>query len=132
MGDENDAKWLAENVLLPALERIEGQIAETNKRMEERDGKLWKALDEVKECQTKLKVKDAEIEGDIEKIKAEKKATEQILIRHVENREKHYNPFYTESLGEKLWRKKPEIAAGGILGTVLSIIALILTKVWGG
>jgi len=103
-----------------------------NKRMEERDGKLWEALDNVRDCQTKLKVKDAEIEGCMKKLDAEKKATENILLEHVRNKKKHYNPYYYETTRAKLWRKKAEITAGGILGTALSIIALILTKLWGG
>lgn len=51
--------------------------------------------------------------------------------KHIDDPKIHYNPYYSESIPQKLWRKKPEIAAGGGLGTVIVGIIIALLSRYG-
>jgi len=114
MNDE--AKWLAENVVLPKLEALD-------KKLEKRDDTIWLAIEEGRKERTVLLIQCANIQSEIKAIKTEKKMSENVIIEHVQDTTRHYNPYFNETIRQKLWRKKPEIAAGG--GTGVLIIGLL-------
>lgn len=90
-----------------------GMIHESVKRIE-------KKQDEITKCVTQNKM-------DINELKLGQKVTEEAFVRHVQNEEKHFQPYFNETLRQKLWRKKVEIAAGGGVGAgAITIIALLL------
>lgn len=113
----SDAQWLAENVILPRLDTLE-------EKLEKRDEKQWTAIEKNKD-------KAHELDKEIEKLKLEKTMGENAFIRHVQNKEKHYNANYNETLRQKLWRKKPEIGAGGLVGVLITGLVGLLLKAAG-
>ena len=87
--------------------------------------KMWEAIEEGRKCRTVMKIEQMKINGEIEKLKLEKTMGEQAFLRHIENKEKHYNPYYSETYWETMGRKKPEsatsITVGGIsFGIILA------------
>ena len=114
-----------------ALDTVLTEIRGLRTDVREDQKEMWKAIDKGREERTALKLKDAEIKGEIEKLKLEKKMGDEAFIRHVQNEDKHFNPYFNETLRQKLWRKKPEIAAGGGLGTLLAGLILGLLSHFG-
>jgi len=85
---------------------------------------------DVKEIKSDMKNGAVRMENHEQRIKqVEQKATlnENITVEHIKNKQKHYNPHYSESFGQKVWRKKGEIGVsiGGGVGLFSLIIALI-------
>ena len=82
----------------------------------------------VTECMTNMKVKQENHEQRLLHVETKGRATDGIIIEHIKNKEKHYNPYYSETFGEKVRRKKGEIAVGGGLGTAISSLILAILK----
>lgn len=94
-------------------------------RVKEIDEKLDRACSK----QTELMVVDEQLKAKIAAVEIQnlKNAEDVINLRkkideHERSMEKHYNPYYNETITQKLWRKKPEIAAGGGVGLLLYLI----------
>lgn len=102
-----DAKWLAEQVLLPELKEI--------KKEQKAQGK----------CLTDIKVNMEKGKGRMELIERDIQDLKEDCDEHKSDKSIHYNPYYSESLGEKLKRKKEEViitaGSGGVIGTLLVI-----------
>ena len=90
----------------------------------------WKAIRDGQKCQTGLKLEDARLDKEITTIKIEKKIGERALERHAKDQTRHFQPYYSETIPQRLWRKKPEIAAGGSVGTILGLLVLAKQLGW--
>ena len=113
--------------LTTVLNEIQGLRSDVR----EDNSKLWEAIDKERECTTNLKLENERRKGEVREVKLKQKMTEEAFVRHVQNPEKHFNPFYNETLRQKLWRKRPEIVAGGGLGSLIVAIILGLLKYAG-
>ena len=97
-------------------------------------------LDNVCEKQVDMMLTDEIIKAKVAAVELQNiKNAEDILIlrqrqkEHERDRETHFSPYHNESLRQKLWRKKPEIAAGGGVGALIYlIIELIKTLLENG
>lgn len=87
-------------------------------------------LDKVITCQIDLKVQDEIIKAKVSAIELSHLKLQSDLDQHKADVKTHYNPYYDETLRQKLWRKKPEIAAGGGLGAVIVAFVTWLIQNW--
>lgn len=109
------------------LDRVLTAIEGLRSDMREDNQQIWSAIEENRKCNTNLKLENERRKGELEKLKLKQKITSDAFVRHVENPEKHFQPFFKETLPQKLWRKKPEIAAGGGAGAlIIGLITLAL------
>ena len=108
-----------------------GEIQGLRSDVREDQSKIWEAIDKERECTTNLKLENERRKAEVEKANLKQNMTEGAFIKHVQNKEKHYNPFYSESLRQKLWRKKPEIVAGGGAGAFIIGLLGLLFKAAG-
>jgi len=95
--------------------------------------------DNLKEIKTDVK----EIKGELKKgavkmenheqriVSVENKTTlnEKITVEHITNKKKHYNPHYSESFGQKIKRKRGEIAVGAGGGGLIGAIIILILKI---
>lgn len=98
-----------------------------------------KKVETVCDMQTELRLSDAEMKARLGAIELMNVATQEEVHQlrdridtHQRETALHYNPYYDETLGKKLWRKKPEIAAGGGLGALIASIILLLLQNYNG
>lgn len=103
---DDDAKFLIKEFVMPAVERIDRKL-ET----------ICTAQLETRLTQEQMKAKIAMVEMMVIGV-------QEALEKHKQDMQQHYNPYYNETVLQKVWRKKPEIAAGGGLG---ALIVAILT-----
>ena len=96
-------------------------------------GMINKNLDtisgDVKDIKQEMKngaVKMENHEGRLKNVEKDTKELKGNFRTHVTNKEKHYNPHYSESFGQKVRRKKGEIgvasAGGGLIGLLIFLI----------
>lgn len=90
---------------------------------------LGEIKEDIKEIKGDLKNGAVKLENHEQRmLSVEKKATlnENVTLKHIENKEKHYNPYHSESFGQKVRRKKGEIgiasAGGGLIGLLIFLI----------
>lgn len=128
MTDDNDARFLITNAVMPRLDNLDKNV-----------GKIFDRIDQVCTTNTDLKITDEIMKAKIAAIEVMNIQTQEAVTamgirmdKHTEDMLKHYNPYYDETIGQKLWRKKPEIAAGGTLGTFLAALLYFLIDKFGG
>jgi hypothetical protein len=128
MPDDNDARFLITNAVIPGLTRLDVSV-----------GKLFDKLDTVCTIQNDLKITDEIIKAKIASVELMNARTQDDirvfkleLDKHQTDMQKHFNPYFGETIGQKLWRKKPEVAAGGTLGTFLAALLYFLLDKFGG
>lgn len=85
---------------------------------------------DVKEIKDDLKNGAVKLENHEQRIlNVEGKTTlnEKITVEHIRNKEKHYNPHYSETFRQRVWRKRGEIgvATGGSIGIGSLLFALL-------
>lgn len=80
-------------------------------------------------CLTDIKVGQKDHDNRIQSLEKKTIFTEAMIIEHIKNKDKHYNPFYAETFGQKVKRKKGEIAVGAGGGTLLSSVVLLILKI---
>lgn len=80
-------------------------------------------------CLTNIKVNQASFDARLNAIELKSELTENIVVEHIKNKNKHYNPYYSETFAQKIKRKKGEIAVGAGGGTLLSSIILLILKI---
>lgn len=97
----------------------------------EDQSKIWEAIDNERKCTTNLKIENERRKAESEKVELKQNMTEGAFIRHVQNQEKHFNPFYNETIPQKLWRKKPEIGASITIGGIIFGMLLAALKFVG-
>jgi len=114
-----------------ALDTVLTEIRGLRSDVREDQSKIWDAIERERKCTTQLKINDAKLEGEITQLKLKQNMTEEAFVRHVQNKDKHFNPYYSETLRQKLWRKKPEIAAGGGAGALIVALVTLLLKASG-
>ena len=112
-------------------ELILEEIRALRKDVRDDMSKAWDAIEEQRKCSTQIKIRQAEISGDIKRLKLEKRIGDETFIRHVENKEKHFNPYHNETYWKKMSRKKPEIATSITLGGILFGFLLALFNYFG-
>jgi len=86
---------------------------------------------DVKDIKTDLKNGAVKMENHEGRIKANAsglKATQKMSIKHIENKEKHYNPYHSESFGQKIIRKKGEISVASVGGGLIGLIIFLIDK----
>jgi len=128
MTDDSDARYLITNAVMPRLENLDKGI-----------DKIFDRIDRVCTTQTDLMITDEMMKAKIASIEMMNVNTQKdiqevkaLLLEHKRDGVTHYNSHYNESIPQKLWRKKPEIAAGGGLGALLYLIILFLIENFGG
>jgi len=111
---DGDAKFLIKEFVMPAIGRIDTKLESIcNGQMETRLN------------MEQLKAKVALVEMMVIRV-------EEAVEMHKQDMKQHYNPYYDETIPEKLWRKKPEIAAGGGLGVlVIMLVQFLLENFYG-
>jgi len=92
--------------------------------------KLGDISEDVKDIKEDLKngaIKMENHEQRILTVEGKTKLNEKITVEHIRNKEKHYNPHYSESFRQRVWRKKGEIgvATGGSVGIVSLVFAIL-------
>jgi len=103
---DGDAKFLIKNFVMPAIDRLD------------------RKLEQIGTCQIDLKLQDEIIKAKCSSLELQLINLQEDVTQHKKDVRSHYNPYFNETLPEKIWRKKPEIAAGGGLGAAL--VGLIL------
>lgn len=89
-------------------------------------------LDQVISCQIDLKLQDEIIKSKVSHLELHQLHIAEDLEQHKSDMEKHYNPYYSETVAQKLWRKKPEIATGGGLGAlIVLVLKFVLENYYG-
>ena len=112
---DGDAKFLIKEFVMPAL-------TETNKK-----------LDKVIECQTSLKLEDERLKAANAKNELLLAQTQDAFLKHCDDMDRHFNPYYNETIPQKIWRKKPEILTGVSLSSVTAtIIYMVIQHYFGG
>jgi hypothetical protein len=112
---DGDAKFLIKEFVMPAL-------TETNKK-----------LDKVIECQTNLKIEDEKLRSANAKNELLLTQTQDAFLKHCNDMDRHFNPYYSETIPQKIWRKKPEILTGVSLSSIAAtVIYLLIQKYSGG
>jgi len=119
MPDEMNAKWLAEQVILPKLNSIEDKIDKQNTA-------IWEELSKQNTCMTKIKVGVAELKIKCKNISGSLKNLKASFSEHIKDKSSHFNPHFNETTKERVWRKRAEIGvilggSGGELGLILFI-----------
>jgi len=114
-----------------ALDTILSEIQGLRTDVREDQSKIWEAIDKERECTTNLKLENERRKAEVNEVKLKQKMTEEAFVRHVQNPEKHYQPYYNETIRQKLWRKKPEIVAGGGVGALVVGIITLALKIAG-
>ena len=120
-GDESEAKWLAENVILPQYRA------------------LTKEMGKVKKCNIgmKLKIKDLEardlmLQKEIHDLTKNINTLTKIFKLHIKDKKTHFTSNYTETAYERLKRKRKEYAAlimvAGTFGTTIVMVIEALYK----
>jgi hypothetical protein len=109
------------------LEEIRGLRSE----MREDINKMWNTIEEGRKCNTQLKIKQAKLEGAFQQMKTDRADTLTILGKHMDDKDKHFNPYFNEGYWEKMKRKKPEIATSVTLGGILFGFLLALFNYLG-
>ena len=79
--------------------------------------------------QTDVKIENHE--GRLNTVESSEKINHEVFIKHIENKNKHFNPYYSESYGEKIRRKSPEIITGVSVSTIISGIVIAILKSQG-
>ena len=121
MSDDNDARFLITNAVMPRLDSMDKNM-----------GKIFDRIDQVCTSVGDLRITDEIIKAKIAAVEMMNiKTQEQVtamgirMDKHVEDMEKHYNPYYNETFTEKIWRKKAEIIIAAIIGSASGILALL-------
>ena len=109
--DDGDAKFLIKNFVMPSIDRID------------------RKLDQVCTANIELKITDEQIKAKVAHVELMNIRTQEMLTQHQDDMAKHYNPYYDESIPQKLWRKKPEIATGVSISTAIFAVILKLLEV---
>ena len=124
-GSDGDARYLITNAVMPRLDNMDKGIE-----------RIFNKIDAVCTTQTDLMITDETIKAKIAAVEMMNVRTQESvdslqsqMVKHAEDMRKHYNPHYEETVGEKLWRKKPEIATGVTLSSVIMAIILKLLEV---
>lgn len=89
-------------------------------------------LDRVISCQIDLKLQDEIIKAKVSNLELKQIQIEQSIEEHKKDMQQHYNPYYNETIPQKIWRKKPEIAAGGGLGALIVAIVTWILQYYNG
>jgi hypothetical protein len=128
VSDDNDARFLITNAVMPRLDSLDKNM-----------GKIFDRIDNVCTTTGDLKITDEIIKAKIAAIEMMNIQTQEAVTamgirmdKHSEDMIKHFNPYFGETLQQKLWRKKSEIAAGGGLGTFLAAVLYFLIDKFGG
>ncbi len=128
MSDDNDARFLITNAVMPRLDNVDKNVE-----------RIFDKIDAVCNTTGDLRITDEVIKAKISAIEMMNIQTQEAVTamgirmdKHVEDMEKHFNPYYSETITQKLWRKKPEIAAGGTLGTFIAALLYFLLDKFGG
>ena len=108
---EDDAKFLIKNFVIPRLNSIDNK------------------LEKIESCQVALKIEDERIKHSAAKNELLLAQTQEAFLKHCNDTDKHFNPYFNESMPQKLWRKKPEIATGVSLSTILITLILKILEV---
>ena len=111
---ENEARFLIKNFVIPAQERLE------------------KKMETIAACQIDLKLQDEIIKAKVSALELAQLRICEDLEQHRNDIQSHYNPYHSETAGQKLWRKKLEIAAGGSLGTFVAALLYFIMERLGG
>jgi tetrahydromethanopterin S-methyltransferase subunit G len=114
------------------LERIENNQTENTTL-------LFQKIDSICTMQTDLRITDEVIKAKIAFVETLNARTNEELAKinkrldeHERDREIHYNQYYNETIPQKIWRKKPEILAGGSVGVVAVAVIQFLIDKFGG
>ena len=76
----------------------------------------------VTDCMGKMKVSIATNTVRLNQMGDEQKELKKDFQHHVQNKKKHYNQGYVETLPQKILRKKGELTAGGLIATVIAVL----------
>lgn len=124
MSDDNDARYLITNAVMPRLESLDRGM-----------DKIFTRIDTICTTQTDLMVTDETIRAKIASVEMmnanTQKDIQELKVRldeHKKDLETHYNPYYGETYWEKMGRKKPEIVTGVSLSTLLSALVVAILK----
>lgn len=90
---------------------------------------LEEKMDKVITCQIDLKIQDEVLKAKLSSLELQQIQVQSDLDIHKKDMEKHYNPFYSETLKQRIWRKKAEITLGGGLGALIVGLIQFLTEV---
>jgi len=115
MADEDEARFLIKEFVIPAQARLE------------------KKIDLVCAEQTSMRIENETTKAKAAHVEYQVLQLRESVDKHRDDAFAHYNPYHSETIPQKLWRKKPEIAAGGFLGTTLAaLLYLLVEKMLGG
>lgn len=90
----SDAQWLAENVILPRLDALDKKLEYRDKAIQEREEKLWEAVEEQRKCSTKVKINVERQNGRLHVLEEDKRKKEEIikkLDKHIDDDVVHFN-----------------------------------------
>jgi hypothetical protein len=121
MTDDNDARFLITNAVMPRLDNLDKNV-----------GKIFDRIDSVCTTTSDLKITDEIIKAKIAAVEMMNIKTQEAVTamgirmdKHHDDMEKHFNPYFNETFTEKLWRKKAEIVVAAIIGSATGILALL-------
>ena len=86
-------------------------------------------MDKIIECNTKIKVKGQERESRIMALEKSNLSNHDIILQHIQNKDKHFNPYYAEGNWDKVKRKKLEIGTSVTLATLIMAVILKLLEI---
>jgi len=69
------------------------------------------------------------IESDVINLKDGQKKIKETIWEHIRNKKTHYNQGYTETFGQRTWRRKDLIA---LLTGMFALISLVVNHYFGG
>ena len=87
--------------------------------------------DIINQCMVNIKLDGQQREGRLKAVELDGEITKQIILKHLENKEKHFNPYFNETYTEKMKRKKAEIGTSVTIGSVIFGIILAAGKYFG-
>jgi len=121
------------------LGMIDRRLEQMEINQKESNNMLFEKIDNICSIQTDLRITDEVIKAKIAFVESMNIKTNDLLLTitmrlndHEKNLNAHFNPYYNETIPQKIWRKKPEIAAGGGLGVTLAVILQFLLDKFGG
>jgi hypothetical protein len=112
-------------------ELILEEIRALRKDVREDINKAWDAIEEQRKCNNRLNNRQAMLEGAFNQMRNDRADTLVILGKHMDDKDKHFNPYFNEGYWEKMKRKKPEIATSITLGGIIFGFTLALLNYIG-
>lgn len=114
-GDDSEAKWLAEHVILPQYESLKKEM-----------GKVKKCNVGMKMTIKDLEARDLLMQKEIHDLTVNVNALTKVFKFHIKDKKSHYSSDYTETTFERIKRKKAEMAAmvvsAGTMGTAIILL----------